>query len=227
MNAGGHIAVLAAAGVGPGDAASRSRLLGAALPDLAAMGRFRLLGRTDDPAVTAGIRFHHRTDDAFHHHPWFHHRHRRLAAALDDAGLGRGAARACSHVGIELLLDGELLTLAPVAAATDGAFDAITDVARALDGLVASDHRPRWREHLDLLADHRLPRDYDDPGAVAARLHRILTRRPRLAFDATHIATLAQHLALAQDDIAATGPALVAELAARLAPLDAGTPRRP
>lgn len=211
MNAGGHIAVAAGR-----DDADAGLLLGAALPDLGAIGGFRLLGSTTDPSVTDGIDLHHRTDDAFHRHPWFTGRNRRLTTRLDEAGLGRGPARACSHVGIELLLDGELLRSPDLSVASAAAYNGIDDRLDVLEGLVRSADRVRWRAHLRRIAELHLPTDYDKPQAVAARLHRILQRRPRLALRAEHIDTVAQALTDEQPAIADTAPEFLTELRAQL-----------
>ncbi len=188
MNVGGHIVV--AASVAPEEPVV---WLGAALPDLGAMGRFRLLGSTPDPEVTRGIAMHHRTDDVFHSHPWFTGLMSRLRASLKEAGLDRGAARAIAHVGPELLLDGELLR-------RPGQTDAVDTTIRLLDepelrarlrSLVSPDMATDWIEHLASVAGHPSPPDHHDPHAVAQRLHRILRRRPRLAFDADQVAAAA------------------------------------
>ena len=192
-------------------------LLGSALPDLAAMGRFRILGTTADVNVAKGIFLHHRTDEAFHRHPWFTKRNRALIEQLQAAGVQRGPARACSHVGIELLLDGELLRHQPVAQAVTSAFAAIGPRRNNLADLVPAPHSERWLRHLDRLADHELPTDYHDPWAVAQRLQRILARRPRLALDQDLVATVAQALADHKPEIDATAESLVAELTAEIA----------
>ncbi|MEM8925151.1 MAG: hypothetical protein AAGD35_16730 [Actinomycetota bacterium] len=226
MNAGGHIAVASralasreaaetGAGAGTETAEVTDRpgyLLGSALPDLGSIGGYRLLGASPDPSVTAGIDLHHRTDDAFHRHPWFADRNRSLADRLQADGVGRGAARACSHVGIELLLDGELLADPLLVAATDDAYGGIPDRLDALDGLVDEQHRSGWREHLRRVAAWRMPDDYDQPDAVARRLHRILARRPRLALADDRVGTVAEALAAVQPGIRATAPEFLAEL---------------
>lgn len=213
MNAGGHIAVAAGLGDGANDS---GYLLGAALPDLSTMGGFRLLGATRDPSITTGIRLHHQTDDAFHRHPWFTDRNRSLNTVLLEAGVGRGAARACAHVGIELLLDGELLDDPTIAAATDRAFAAIGPSLDALAPLVLPSELDGWRRHLARLAEHQLPADYADPRAVAHRLFRILARRRRLALDEALVETVASALAAAQPSIAASASSLLAGLKAAL-----------
>jgi hypothetical protein len=224
MNARGHIAVAARLLGRGGSSGSSGRsgrqelvLLGSALPDLAAMGRFRLLGHTPSPELAAGVRLHHRTDEHFHRHPWFRQRNGALQAELIAAGLDRGPARACSHVGIELLLDGELLGDGAVGRATEAAFAEIPALGDEVSGLVAQPARERWLDHLGWLAAHRLPTDYGDPEAVAWRLHRILAARPRLAVPADQVAIVAGALAARKPAIDASATGLVDELAAGLA----------
>lgn len=170
-------------------------LLGAALPDLAAMGRFRLLGRPVDGSVARGVDLHHRTDEVFHRHPWFRACTSTVTRRLEAVGLPRGAARACGHVGVELLLDGHLLAadpgLGPSVQRTIAEADRRVD---DLEPLVAEPQRPGWRHHLGRLAGWPVPDDYDEPAAVAARLQRILARRPRLAFDRDGVALVARVL---------------------------------
>ena len=194
-------------------------LLGAALSDLATFGGFRLLGRSPDPAVAAGMAFHHRTDDAFHQHPWFRSRSGAAAAALERAGLGRGAARACGHVGVELLLDGSLqageqdrdrFRRVLAGAGSDG-------WRPLLAPLVDERRRPDWLDHLDLLASPRDLPPYEDPAAVARRLHAICQRRPRLAFDQRAVDAVATELERLAGGIRDTAPELVEQLAATLA----------
>lgn len=209
MNAGGHIAValgLMQEGADPGF------LLGAALPDLSTMGGFRLLGTTADAGIVGGIALHHRSDDVFHRHSWFTERNRHLIARLSSAGVGRGPARACAHVGIELLLDGELLGDPAIAGAAAEAFGAIESRLDSLLPLVRPDKTAGWRQHLVSLAGRGLPHDYDDATAVAERLYRILERRPRIALEAEHIGTVASALLEAQPSIADTAASLIAEL---------------
>lgn len=180
MNFAGHVAV-AEALIGP--VAAPSHLVGAALPDLAAMGRFRLRGRPADGELAAGIAVHHRTDEAFHRHRWFRHHSSAVSSRLEGDGLGRGAARACGHVGVELLLDGHLLGLLPdLSTSVRAAIEGAGRRAESLAPLVAEAQRTGWRDHLTRLAAWPVPDDYDEPAAVAARLQRILSRRPRLAF---------------------------------------------
>lgn len=215
MNFAGHVEVarhpsVSAAARGAAETAFH---LGAVLPDLAAMGRFRLLARPDDPDLAAGIDFHHRTDDAFHGHRWFRTVSGAVSAELDQAGLPRGASRACGHVGVELLLDGHLLRQrAPLAPAVQAAID---DAGRRVDDLVPlveAEHRDRWRHHLLRVADWPVPADYHQPEAVAERLERILSRRPRLALPASDVASVAAALRRQQVAVIDGADALITDV---------------
>lgn len=206
MNIAGHVAV--AMGLVP----DAPRVwLGAALPDLGAMGRFRLMGDSADPDVTAGIAIHHATDDAFHRHPTFTGAMARLRSDLRDDGVARGPARAVAHVGPELLIDGWLLEDASISEAVDAAFDEIAQIGPALTTLVEGD-TAAWEKHLARAPSWGLPTDYGDPHAVAARLHRILDRRPRLAFDRDLVEPIGDRLANEQPGIDQRVPGLMNDL---------------
>lgn len=195
-----------------GDEAKRF-LLGAALPDLAAIGRFRLLDRPADPAVAAGVDFHHRTDEAFHRHHWFRTNDRALADRLRAAGVPNGACRACGHVGVELLLDGELLGADPdLRRAAQVSIESGADRGEELAALVDPDRRADWRHHLEQLARWTVPDDYHHPPAVAYRLQRILARRPRLAFDRDRIDDVAGALRAQQEAVVAGAADLLGDL---------------
>lgn len=192
-------------------------LLGAALPDLAAMGRFRLDGPAGDPAVRAGVAVHHRSDDVFHRHPWFRTNARAVTEQLERAGVSRGAARACGHVGVELLLDGRLLTTADdLAIAAGRALAAGAGGELGLDQVVAADRRTAWRRHLERLAGWDLPDDYHRPAAVAARLERILARRPRLRLDPADVPAVADALTTRWPAVEAGAGPLMDDLTAEL-----------
>ena len=212
MNAGGHIAVAHRMQPAAEQRWASGFALGSALPDFATMGRLRLLGSTADEAVAAGIAVHHRTDDVFHGHQWFRDRNRSLTDRLDRAGLGRGAARACGHVGVELLLDGQLMNDPTLTAHIKLAHDAIETRLDALEPLVRLPERHRWRSHLQRVARHGLPADYHDPAAVAQRLHRILAHRPRLRFDSAKVPLVADALAESQLTINDSAEEFLADL---------------
>ncbi len=199
----------------PADEDHRLQLLvGAALPDVAAMGRFRLLHKADAPTVRTGIALHHRTDDAFHGHRWFQDHSHSVTTALAAAGLPRGAGRACGHVGVELLLDGFLLDRSPVLATmTDKAMASVTRPELGIHNMVEADRQADWRHHLQRTAGWPVPTDYRDPGAVAERLRRILDRRPRLRFYAHQTSQVANVLADHQPALEEGVDGLLADLA--------------
>ncbi len=185
--------------------------LGAALPDLGAMGRFRLMGDSPDPDVTAGIALHHATDDAFHRHPTFTEAMARLRSVLSSDGVNRGAARAVAHVGPELMIDGHLLTFEHVTEAVNSAFGEIEPLGPALSSLVERD-RLEWDRHLGKVVSWGLPTDYAEPHAVAHRLHRILARRARLGFEASQIEQIGHRLAAEQPGLDAAVADLIDDL---------------
>lgn len=230
MNVTGHIAVTTAAlaSRSPGHADTRRSsaievpvvALGAALPDLASMGHFRLLGKARPGSdLAVGIDAHHTTDHHFHRHPWFLELSGDTARRLTDVGLSRGAARACGHVGVELLIDGRLWREGVVRTATRRTFRQLASLLDGDDaelaGLVVPNRRAAWLTHLERLSTGDPPADQDDPAATAGRLFRILQRRPRLRFDAEHIPLVEATLAQVNPAITARSLTLVDELAGR------------
>jgi hypothetical protein len=212
VNVGGHIAV--ARELHPDEPAV---WLGAALPDLATMGRHRLLGSTTNDAVALGISIHHRTDEVFHRHRHFTTAMARLRTSLTAIGVERGPSRAIAHVGPELLIDGWLLDDDGVRRAVGAALDHISELdPAALGPLVLAEHRSRWLAHLERLPGRGMPHDYDDPHAVASRLHRILAGRPRLSFPGTLVDDVGHRLADEQQSIVDTVDSMVDDLVTEL-----------
>lgn len=152
--------------------------LGAMLPDFASMAGVRLR-EVYDPELAAGVALHHRTDDAFHSAPMFSALVQETVATLTARGVERGPARAVGHIGVELLIDGELLREPALGAAYLSALAALDDSRQALtasdDGALAA--------LIARLTRYGIPYDYEQPEAVTARLNSILARRPRLALD--------------------------------------------
>jgi len=151
-------------------------LLGAMLPDFATMSGGRL-GDAEEPVLASGIALHHATDAAFHELPVVLGLMRELDERLARGGCGRGARRAVSHIGVELLLDGVLVDEEAYRASYTAG------IAHEPDGI-------RWRSTGDderfalLLARlraHGVPDDLRRPEAIALRLHRVLAPRPLLA----------------------------------------------
>ncbi len=207
MNILGHTYVALAVGN-----ASPEHLLGAVLPDLAPMAGVRVR-RTDlHGDLAEGVRCHHLTDAAFHAHLDFRAGSRTLRLALAGRDVAQGPARAIGHAGWELLLDGSL-----VGTAVEQAFHRAMGVGeRALGGMTAEDGT-RWTAFLDRA--RRVPRlAYDDPAWVADRLHAMLARRPRLRLPHAQVATVADELARQAASVAASGPAVLRDTAAAVAP---------
>jgi len=87
---------------------SSAFVLGSMLPDLFAMARLRL-GPLDDEEVQRGVRFHIETDAVFHQTETFIALNHRALRALRARNVRRGPARACAHIGVEMLLDARLV----------------------------------------------------------------------------------------------------------------------
>jgi hypothetical protein len=196
----GHIAVGVSSG---GD--EPEFLVGSALPDFASMGRTRL--RPPAPGALAdGIALHHAADHAFHADPWFHELERDLRTDLLADGLPDGGARACAHVGVELLLDGELVRQREVADAVATVYEQISDPSDAVVGLAAPQEKARWHEHLVAIPQRLDPAAYADPDVVGRRLHTITSRRPRLAFPSSMVDAVCVRLYALQPRIADDAP---------------------
>ena len=83
-------------------------VLGAMLPDLYSMMRIRG-GSVNDPDLLLGIDFHLRTDALFHQTETFISLNRNALSALRERNVSRGPARACAHIGVEMLIDAVLI----------------------------------------------------------------------------------------------------------------------
>lgn len=186
---------------------------GAMLPDLLGMVRVRVDVASLSPGVGAGVAVHHQADELFHQHHTFVVLAGTLRDSLTALGLPAGASRAIGHVGTELLLDGRLAGDAGIVVAFQTALGAAADV----DELLAEPGRTRWRQLRRWLPSAH-PDDYADPAAVAERLHRILDRRPRLAFDRGQRDQLADVLADHLTAVADAAPRLFADVATGLTP---------
>jgi hypothetical protein len=147
--------------------------LGAMLPDFQTMSdaRATAIAHAD---VEAGVALHHRTDAAFHRLPVVTGLMRELYERLAAAGVSRGPARAASHAGMELLLDGVLVDAAVHRAAYGEAL--------AIDPVPATFDRPeRIAMVLARLRGHGVPYDLRRAEAVAHRIVRMTADRPLLA----------------------------------------------
>jgi hypothetical protein len=153
-------------------------VVGAMLPDLAGMARFRIPPLPPGP-LADGVAMHHRTDEVFHGSPRFQSWCAQATHHLTEAGMARGAARASAHLGVELLIDGELVRITDVADAVEGAMAASRAEVMAL--VTDPTIRAGVDQMLGWITDGGLRTAYEDPEAVSWRIERILSHRPRLA----------------------------------------------
>lgn len=209
MNIVGHVAVA----VRERDVPPVEFLVGAVLPDVAAMHRTKVRDATG--ALADGVAFHHACDAAFHDLDWFRDRMYELRGLLVD-DLPRGAARACAHAGVELLLDGVLMDDADVDAAVTDVFGRLAAPEPAMIDAAPDADRAAWRTHLERVGTHLQPQRYRDPAWVATRLHAITARRPLLAFDEEGVEVVAAALARVQPTIRSSGDDVVRRVQARV-----------
>jgi len=165
----GHAAVASWSGAAPGV------VLGAMLPDFATMCGGRIASAGDD-VVTRGVALHHATDAAFHTLPVVTGLMRELDDELLARSCARGPRRAVAHVGVELLLDGELTDEPSYRAAYLAGLAHEPDVTWR-----DTDAAPRFAALLDRLRARGIPDDLRSPAAITTRLRHILAPRPLLA----------------------------------------------
>jgi hypothetical protein len=163
-------------------------ILGSMVPDLASMAGLRL-HTVSNPGrlgqlLAEGVDFHHRSDDAFHGAPIFVELMDSAHAELESRGLGGGPAMAIGHVGVELLLDGCLVTRHGVPASYRDAMALASAAGEDLNWRDAThEHPQRWQAMCKRLIHAPVPEGYADPQFVADRLVQILSRRPMLAVE--------------------------------------------
>jgi hypothetical protein len=205
MNLIGHVAVALAP-----DAArlpSISFLVGCMLPDLAAIARVRVARPTGE--LGEGVEFHHACDAVFHESEWFRSTNRELRDALVDAGVDSGPTRACSHAGVEMLLDGRLVADATVDTYTCVVLDTVATGAPELGALAPENVRDVWIERLQMIGSSLDPARYQDARFVAERLHRMTSGRRRIELRAEQIDTVSRALRAFQPGITDAAPDVV------------------
>jgi hypothetical protein len=180
------------------------------------MARTRLRG-TVSGTLADGIALHHAADRAFHADEWFLTMERALRSGLLADGLPEGGARACGHVGVELLLDGAFVHDAGVHDAVGRVYDEIGAPSDAVVALAEPHERVRWHEHLVGISQRLDPVSYDDAAAVARRLHTIASRRPRLAFPSSMVDVVCTRLRALQPRIADDAPTVLQRTARAVA----------
>ena len=152
--------------------------VGAILPDLARMAGVLRAPEADDEAVRRGVACHHRVDAVFHDTPTFLRLSRQLRHRLNTEGVSRPAALGTAHIGIELLLDGELVGRAEVARQWWHVVEATRELPASSLRWPAPEPAARYDALRRRLAE--LAAGYVDARVVAQRVLAILDRRPRL-----------------------------------------------
>jgi hypothetical protein len=194
VNLVGHVAVA----LEPAPAPERSTefLVGCMLPDLAAIARVRIA--RPDGELGRGVAFHHACDSVFHGSEWFRSANTSLRDTLLAAGVDSGPARACSHAGVEMLLDGALIDDPRVLDAAARTLDAIDEHAGALAALVTPESRAVAEERFRRIGASLEPSHYRDPAFVAERLHAMTRGRRRIELPASQVSAVAHTLTAAR-----------------------------
>jgi hypothetical protein len=207
VNLVGHVAVALDPDAAP---PSTDFLVGCMLPDLAAIARVRVA--RPEGALGDGVAFHHACDAVFHESEWFRTSNRALRDVLVDAGIDSGPARACSHAGVEMLLDGRLVTDATVDTHARVVLQAVRSGAPALGNLAPVDARDVWIERLQMIGGSLEPSRYQDARFVAERLHRMTNGRRRIELPAAQVDAVEAALRDFQPGIAEAAPDVVASV---------------
>jgi hypothetical protein len=203
----GHVAVALA----PGQPEPPVQfLVGCMLPDLAAIARVRMA--RPEGTLGRGVEFHHLSDAAFHESEWFRVMNGRLRDALLDVGVASGAARACSHAGAEMLLDGALVADERVETCAQLTLDTVDDDAEVLATLAPEPARSLLAERLRLIGSSLEPRRYREPRFVAERLYRMTAGRRRIEVRAADVDTVTAVLESFAPAIAAAAPGVLADV---------------
>ena len=193
-------------------------VLGAMLPDFASMLRTRPPYSTHE-ALSAGVSFHHRTDDAFHGSRAFVEFSRQASSFLSDRGVSRGTARAVAHVGVELLLDA---AFARESAANEAYLSAVacglTEQTRGHIHWQTEDASARFEHLCHNLRDRGPYPENPASELVAERLRGILAYRPRLAMDDRGLSVVREWVSSARRQITSDAPLLLREVEQRLHP---------
>lgn len=190
-------------------------VLGSMLPDLANM-----LGvappRARHAELRAGIELHHETDRVFHDCDVFRELEQRARVSLASAGVSKGARRALAHIGVELLIDGELARLEPrwrgYASALEFGMSSACGVElewRAVE-VWPGDTSQRLASLCSRLA--RSPGPGAETSGLVRRLTVILASRPRLSLEPAQLPQVEAWLDDARPRVAALAPALLEQL---------------
>lgn len=169
------------------------------LPDLCAMAR-RPCTSGNGTEVDAGHIFHLTTDAAFHKTEMFVYHNLRVLTELRHIGISRGPARACAHMGVEILIDAQLIHRpdyleAYLQALSWGAHQLSTDDASELAQNWPQSERSSFAELLQFLVD-RGPWVFEaSQERIQNRLLGALLHRKRLSPSEPELVEIAQFLA--------------------------------
>jgi hypothetical protein len=193
------------------EAASPGFLAGCVLPDVAAISRVRVARPAVEP-IAAGVAYHHDCDHAFHASPWFTRTCVDLRDELLAAGVDRGPARAAAHAGLEMLLDGALVSDDGIRHQLRVALDTLDANAVMLATLVAASDRGRWIAGVQRIARSLDVDGYRDAASVTLRLQRMTAGRARIELRADQAAEVTAVLTEAQPRVLADAPAVLADV---------------
>ena len=188
-------------------------VLGAIAPDLLAMCR-ATGDRPTSARVAAGQTHHLAVDAAFHGSAAFVTLQSWAVQDLIGRGLRRGPARGAAHVGIELLLDGQLASDQRARAAYDRSL-VCADGAYQPFRWPEESSGTRWRAMVRRLREGTIPDSYRHPDFVQTDWPGRCAAAPRLALTAAELATLRAFLPALQQRVALDVAALMSDPLAR------------
>jgi hypothetical protein len=196
-------------------------VLGAMLPDFACMLRLRP-PRSVLAGVAEGLRFHHRTDEAFHGSRSFLELSGQASSFLRSRGLARGSARAVAHVGVELLLDTALVTASANEAYLSAIECGLTERIRDHIDWQSADGDERFQHLCHNLAKRGAVAADTSAELIAERLRNILASRPRLALDDAGQSVVRDWAMSARPVIVSGASSLLSEVELRLSSINLG-----
>ena len=187
-------------------------LVGCMLPDLAAITRVRLTRPEGD--LGRGVAFHH---DVRRRVPRLRvvpsRRIVSCATRCSTPACRPAPARACSHAGSEMLLDGALVADAQVASARAAhARRASTPTPTRSALLAPAESRAVLATRLRMIGSSLEPRRYADARFVAERLQRMTAGRRRIEVRASEVDSVALVLDKFAPAIATAAPAVLDEV---------------
>lgn len=169
-------------------------VLGAMLPDLLPMVGIVAPKFFEDSVLNAGVTFHLETDALFHETQSFLTWNRTALLCLRDLGVSRGPARACAHMGVEMLIDAELCRERDFFSAYEQALTFVRDRPNLLApvGALAGARAQALLGHL--LQRGRLVFECSEE-RFSVRLGRTLDSRPRLRPSTQELTVISAYLA--------------------------------